>query len=486
MAVKAILQAREVEKFDFRLTRAAFFGTEDETLAALREDGWVEETDWQGWTALHAAADRGFERAVSEMLSLGAPALRSSRDGSLAQHVAASSYECGVSTLTALAKASGEVDMRDEDGWSALHCACAAGNAEKAAALIRMGANKSMRAFGDLRTPLMSAISSGSTDTVRVMLESGSCLTDMDDRKRGMAHFAASAGSAEIMRMIAEAGVDLHGKAESGRTPSHEAASSGQAESLKELHRLGALSRDADEFGISLMHLAARSGSAPCVEFLAEVGFSQSERDSSGRSPLHWAASSCGSESARWREVVGLLSSLGAKVDEFDDNDSNTPMHEACRSVEMIEALSKLGAKPDMTNALGQTAMHLTAERGRVESILKLAELGWNPNALDYEGMTPLFYAVGRGSLDCMEALASVGADFSITDENGQTAIATAVAMDRIDLADFLIRRGAIAKPTDYVGADNETSRLVEAICESRRLKENLEKKAYSPRKGKI
>jgi ankyrin repeat protein len=131
-------------------------------------------------------------------------------------------------------------------------------------------------------------------------------------------------------------------------------------------------------------------------------------------------------------QTHGPIDAFGVRLAEIE---STTPLIVAVESgnLEAVQALLRAGAKPDVRDWDGMTAlMHVGYSHGRSGSddqICRLQQIvglllnaGANINATDRVGRSPLIH-VARGCLDCedriIQLLIAAGADKAHTDECG-------------------------------------------------------------------
>ena len=110
---------------------------------------------------MHAACEMGQHTIVAQLLAAGASANAATHDGTRPLHLAS-----GVSpaALRCLLGARADVGAADAHKWTALHCACACGRVDVAAALLQAGASATAQAMGGA-TPLMLAVAAGDVPT---------------------------------------------------------------------------------------------------------------------------------------------------------------------------------------------------------------------------------------------------------------------------------------------------------------------------------
>ena len=89
--------------------------------------------------------------------------------------------------------------------------------------------------------------------------------------------------------------------------------------------------------------------------------------------------------------------------------------------VATIRVLAQDGADPN-ADEHGWTAIMWAANNGHLDLICALSELGANPEVADQGGFTAMMKAAREGRLDAVRALLGVGADPNGTDDFGGTA----------------------------------------------------------------
>ena len=120
---------------------------------ARRIEEWVRAAPWtiqslsaDGWTALHLAAYLGHNEAVAKLLDLGADAGQWARsfEQNLAIHAAAAGRRIGRAAFARLISATGDPDVPQKRGYTALMIA-ADGFTDGVDALLAAGADKSKK-----------------------------------------------------------------------------------------------------------------------------------------------------------------------------------------------------------------------------------------------------------------------------------------------------------------------------------------------------
>ena len=156
--------------------------------------------------------------------------------------------------------------------------------------------------------------------------------------------------------------------------------------------------------GVTALWCAAAWCKLDLVKLLVSHGANVNHKSKGGSSPLFMACQYFHSNRSRQvllgkpdvpiqLELVKFLVENGANVKE-SGRDSNTPLTVAALSgfkdPSLISYLIEKGADPNDKNARGSTALHLTAEKGCLETVKELIKHGAELEAVDAEGLTPL------------------------------------------------------------------------------------------------
>ena len=104
-------------------------------------------------------------------------------------------------------------------------------------------------------------------------------------------------------------------------------------------------------------------------------------------------------------------------------------------SVFESETLSSTGVTVDSRNDVGQTALHIAAERDHDDVVRELISVGADTEAVDNAGRTPVQSAVESGSTNALVAFESrlPAKLINMLITAGQTALHIAVSEDRVD-----------------------------------------------------
>ena len=130
-------------------------------------------------------------------------------------------------------------------------------------------------------------------------------------------------------------------------------------------------------------------------------------------------------------------------------------------NMEMLK--SWIGVTVDSRNDVGQTALHIAAERDLAEVVRKLISVGADAEAVDNAGRTPVQSAVESGSKNAMVEFGSrLPAELiNMPNARGQTALHIAASEDRVDDVRRLLDLGADVEVLDELGRSPLVTALV-------------------------
>lgn len=380
--------------------------TEEEALALLKAQNppvleTMETWDFEGWTALHWAANRGYSELSAQLLAQD-PKLVAvlAKDNSTALHCAARRGHVDI-VAQLLAHASRDVIFaKDRATWTALDVALSYGHEEVVGQLFDHNPEWiETVTFSGLNTGLFSAAKQGHAKVVAQVLARGPRRYDPTTRKVcTVLDGAAFGGHENIVSQLLEYDPSLLGDKS---TAVHSAAERGHNKLIA--------------------HLLARN-----PKLLDAVG------DQSNESLLHSAVTS-GSV-----ETMSQLLALKPEMIDAVDSYGRTPLQKAFLYTMDISAIVSflLAIKPEqvysVNNKDGDTLLHQAVSRWRFtddrEVVRSLVENVWrlNPEALhtpNREGRTPL--QIG-GDLDPWSSLKLFQSQCSID----QLQDATFLALD--------------------------------------------------------
>ncbi len=147
--------------------------------------------------------------------------------------------------------------------------------------------------------------------------------------------------------------------------------------------------------------------------------------------------------------VLAAITSPEVNVNA-EEPDGSTALTWATYAVdhEMVRALLKAGAKPNVTNKYGSSPLSEAVKLLDIELVRPLLDAGANPNSPNQDNQTALMVASSLGSLDIANLLVSREANVNVVETfRGQTALMWAAASNHPEIVEMLIAHGADVKP---------------------------------------
>lgn len=458
-------------------------------LAMAAESGWFEisrlllrigaDPNWGGATTpLEAAVLEGHQALVDLLIEHGADVNRAVEDGFTPLMTAISLRNLHM--VHALLEAGANPTAINGEGDTPLTIAKKVRNRSISQAVER-AAEGLYRPEEELSTKdrLFRAIRNRDLETIEGLLEGKIDLSVWNTMEQTPLAHAVAVGDAAIVEALLEAGADVDdggsGTMRHNLSPLHGAVEGRHVDILELLLQHDAkVDGDGEE---PPLFVAARRGCAACIRVLLEHGADAKSEDSEGTTALEAAAS------MGWKRAFELLASHhskaevaaarrllrdiqeqrllavgetaeliemihhgqidkveqrllqgGVDVNKADDQGNTLLMAAAARDEHgLIERLIALGARPDIRDKDGMTALIRTlysSSSKRGETIAVLAKAGADINETCARGMTPLMHAVegdlkahpnGGGFAPGTMALIQLGADLEARDRGGNT-----------------------------------------------------------------
>ena len=314
--------------------------------------------------------------------------------------------------VTLLVKAGVAVDVKDEEGVSAIHWAAKHGDEAMLKLLVDAGADVDSRVdlHGLQLTPLMAAAAMRPSN-VAPLLKLGAEMKAVDsEKKRKTAIFyAARHSGVEAIQAFIDAGDDINQTDGEGSSVLYAAAQGRKSEVIAAL-----IKADVKIDEPALIEIVTRCR-PPALKALVESGYDFKSRTDKGAGVLCRAAAGVG---AQYDNVENLTILLDAGLDPngVDPASKSTPLLAAVRNTsarhqsDLVTILVEAGAKADAIDENGRSLLHHAVLVRNERAVQALIAAGCDVNHKDKSGVSPLALASKSGHARIIELLRAAGA----------------------------------------------------------------------------
>jgi ankyrin repeat protein len=367
------------------------------------------------------------------------------------------------SRVRVLLKAKADTRLRDGNGETALHHACARGH-EAVVGLLLDAPGADIEGRDRLNmTPLLCAAVVRRLPVVRLLVERGANVLAVDEDGRTALHNTLyltckrdddDGKAAAVAAHLLSVGVPVDARDARGCTALHWAAAQGYEGTARLLLDKGAaVDAAAGAAGVTPLMVASSRACVSVVRLLLSRGADVRKKNGTGCTALHkavWPEQTIPTAvEARAVIVRMLLAASGCDVNAAD-KEGLRPLHFACESsgrLVLVDLLLAHGADLNAQSKDENTALHVACRSGCADIVARLIERGALVNLPNAEGSSPLAVASRRGHESVVRLLLDNRAHLHARDHKGCTALVEAVQSWHGSVAELLLSRGAGAWP---------------------------------------
>lgn len=373
----------------------------------------------QGQTALHRAAWGGSLAVVKSLLSTRTitQSYPHTKDihGNTALHIAAEKGFEPIVTYLLNNDMAGHRDLKGCGGMTPLHYAAIFGHEAVVRELLKSGAKVNAEDDKINWTALHLAAISGKKTVVKLLLENAADVESADSKVGWTPlHLAVMNGHEAVIRLLLDQGSDFMRVDNFGWSVWNFAAINGHEKLLPKNNTKDDLLQ-VDKFRWTQLHLAALTGPKAVFKLLLEQDAEIDWTDIKGQTPLHGAAENgC-------MAIVQLLLEKGANVQAKTRTGGQTPLARAAKNGHQLIAqlLLEKGANVNAKDIAGRTPLWDAVDNGHVPIVQLLVEKGADINVKDRFGGTPLSKAVENGHVAIAQMLVNKGAAINARNGDG-------------------------------------------------------------------
>jgi ankyrin repeat protein len=242
----------------------------------------------------------------------------------------------------------------------------------------------------DLNFMLFDASARNCITLMPLLLKDGASVTARDRFGSTALLIAARSGHVDAIKFLLSEGSDIEHVNLAGSSALLRAVTANRKKAARHLLNAGANPDKANIKKISPLVAASYNGSRRLVKQLLKAGANPSQTDASGKGPVVYAAGK------GYTDILELLLDAKADVNEVYGNGLTALMWAAghANDVPAAEGLAtarlliERGAKVDIADNRGKTALMIAAERNHPEIVELLLKAGANPMSQDKQGKT--------------------------------------------------------------------------------------------------
>jgi len=419
--------------------KEALYADDLEYVRALVERGEDvnQKLDWDS-TPLILSCEQGSPEMVAYLISMKAEVNYAGKESGITPLLAAAANG-NPKVIELLIKHHADINLENTRGLTALDMAVMKNNIE-AQKLLR----KHKALLGDLEKlitnyPLFEAAKSGNLELIKLAIEHKADIEARDHSGSTLLIHAAQSGHADIVTLLIKSGARLDTQNDFGNTALMAAADEGQLESARLLITHNAALELKDKRGETALCIACKWGYFTMAELLVAHNADVNIRDEYNETLLANAL-------LHGYHKISLLLAKTAK--DFDAPGSGrwTPLMQASLDgfADVCELLIQRGAGINtQTDHDKETALHLAAGGGHLETVTVLVKKGASLDLQDRKGETPLIRAVLQDKIETAAYLLGRGADPAKKNTDGKTALDIAKEHKNKELINLLLHAGA-------------------------------------------
>ena len=288
-------------------------------------------------------------------------------------------------------------------------------------------------------TPLHAAAMANAPRLIAALLAAGADVDAIDRDGYTALHAAAARNAPAAIAALAEAGANVAARDRDGFTPLLRAAVRNASAAIAALLEAGADPNVRDGFGLTPLHRASLHRQHWTIEniratvaALLEAGADPNARDYQGATPLHLAAG-LGDSLAMTAALLEAGADTNVRASFANVAGGWTPLRawvSVGQDPAILAALLEAGADIDTRDDVGNSLLHLAAERDKPATVRALLEAGAGLGARGHSGQTPLHAAAASRAVGtplaaaaAMAVLLEAGADPNARDDAGHSAL---------------------------------------------------------------
>ncbi|XP_052076471.1 uncharacterized protein LOC127714450 isoform X1 [Mytilus californianus] len=311
----------------------------------------------------------------------------------------------------------------------------------------------------DLETLFFIACSKGDIETVSYICSIIHNLNINDYVDATPLHSACENGNVEIVEFLLSHNAYVDPISIENETPLHIACKKGLNDVVRTLLNRGAKPFLTNKHGENVYHLVSKYNFIDCARSVFEfrkkyltntdAEHSVNSRTVDGKNALYFSYEN------KNKNMMKLILSFGANVDEIYDDNEDILLLKACREdrLELVEVLLEYSSAVNRKTIDGKDALYLSYINQNKILMKRLLRCGATiNNKYGTEGETLLFKACSQGYLEIVKILLEECCYVNAKNNNGETALCIACQRNENAITTLLIQYGADINKQSYEG----------------------------------
>ena len=342
-----------------------------------------------------------------------------------------------IEVVKLLLKENTDVNIRNEDGWTALMLASHNGHMQVIEVLLKENADVNIQSEKGM-TALMLASRYGHTQIVELLIKENADVNDQDKEGWTALMIASRYGHTQIVELLIKENADVNIQKEDGWTALMLASRYGHTQIVELLLKENADVNIQKEDGWTTLMLASRYGHTQIVELLLKENADVNDQDKEG-----WTALMIASRYSH-TQIVELLIKENADVN-IQKEDGWTALMIASQNghTQVVELLLKDNADVNTQNEEGWTALMIASQNGHTQIVEVLLKENADVNIQKKNGWTALMMASQNGHTQVVELLLKGNANVNDQNEEGLTALMKAIGNEHLEVVECLLQSKA-------------------------------------------
>ena len=399
----------------------------------------VHTVDNDGWTALHFSTRNNSYELIEYFVDMGSDIYLKTNDGKNCLHIAALYGHLNL-CKTLIDEYHFDVQIADDDGWTALHFSTRSNNYKLVKYVANMVSDIHLKTNDGKNCLHIAALSGYLYLCKTLIVEHNFNIHMADDGGWTALHFSARNGNYELVKYFGDMKTEIKLKTNHKENSLITKASYGCFNPFSTLSHLFKFERKYDIYEAhndvwKALHLSTRYDSYGSGKYSVDKRIDMQLRTKDGMNCLHIAAlyghlDICKTLVVKHRFNVRVTDDEGWAVLHFSAKNG---------SYELVKYFADMGSDISLKTNDGKNCVHIAALYGHLNLCETLIEYyNFNANMADDEGWTAFHFSARNGSYELVKYFADMGSDIYLKTNDGKNCLHIAAIYGHLNLCKTL------------------------------------------------